>query len=85
MSDNNTDNATTGDGNMDNAITGKTSTIHIPLPPCYGGKTKDPSKFKTSTKHMPTITEPSIGDPLPDGDTTVKASGHTVDPTDVHI
>ena len=60
MSDNNTDNATTGNGNMDNATTGngntdntatgETSTVQVPLPPCYGGKTKDPSKIKTSTK-----------------------------------
>ena len=32
---------------------------------------------------MPTIAEPLIGDPLPDENTTVKASGHTIDPTDV--
>ena len=50
MSNNDTDNATTGDGNMDNTTTGETSTVHVPLPPCYGGKTKDPSKIKTSTK-----------------------------------
>ena len=95
MSDINTDNATigdgyidnaaTGDGNMDNTTTGETSTVHVPLSPCYGGKTKDPSKIKTSTKHMLTIAEPSIGDPLPDENAIVKASGHTVDPTDVHI
>ena len=85
MSNNDTDNAATGNGNMDNTATGETSTIHVPLPPCYGGKTKDPSKIKTSTKHMPTIVEPSIGDPLPDENTIVKVSGHTVDPTDVHI
>ena len=30
MSDNNTDNATTGDGNTDNTTTDKTSTVHIP-------------------------------------------------------
>ena len=34
---------------------------------------------------MPSIAEPSIGDPLPNEDATGKASGHTVDPTDVHI
>ena len=32
---------------------------------------------------MPTIVEPSIGDPLPNEITTVKASGHKFDPTDV--
>ena len=85
MSDNNTDNATTGDGNMDNTTTGETNTVQVPLPSCYGGKTKDPSKIKTSTKHLTTIAEPSIGDPLPDENAIAKASGHTVDPPDVCI
>ena len=76
MSDNNTDNATTVDGNMDNTTAGETSTVQVPLPP---------HKIKTSTKHMPTIAEPSIGDPLPNENATAKASGHTVDPTDVCI
>ena len=79
------DNAATGDGNMDNTTTGETSTVKVPLPPCYGGKTKDPSKIKTSTKCTTTIAEPSIGDPLPDENATVKASDHTFDPTDVHM
>ena len=85
MSDNNTDNTITGDGNTDNTTTGKTSAVQVPLPPCYGEKTKDPSNIKTSTKCMPTIAEPSIGDPLPNENATVKASGHTNDPTDVCI
>ena len=85
MSDNNSDNTTTGDGNMDNTTTGETTTVHVSLSPCYGGKTKDPSKIKTSTKCMPAITGPSTGDPLPDDFATAKASGHTVDLTDVHI
>ena len=80
---NNTDNATTRNGNTDNATTGETSTVQVPLPPHYGGKTKDPSKIKTSTKQMPTIAEPSIGDSLPNDIATAKASGHTFDPTDV--
>ena len=63
ISDNNTDNTTIGDGNTDNTATGKTSTVHVPLLPHYGGKTKDPSKIKTSTKHMPAIAELSTGDP----------------------
>ena len=46
----NTDNATTGDGNTHNTTTGNTSTVDIPLPLCYGSKTKDPSKIKTSKK-----------------------------------
>ena len=32
MSDNNSDNTTTGCGNMGNTPTGKTSTVHVPLP-----------------------------------------------------
>ena len=70
---------------MDNAIIGEASTVHIPLPPCYGGKAKDPSQIKTSSKHTTAIAEPSAGDPLPDGQDTVKASGHTVDLSDVCI
>ena len=85
MSNNDTDNAATGNGNMDNTTTGETSTVHVLLPPHYGGKTKDPSKIKTSTKRMPTVAEPSIGDSLPNEIATVKAREHTVDPTDVHI
>ena len=85
MSDNNTDNAATGNGNMDNTTTAKTSTVQVPLPPQYDGKTKDLSKIKTSTKRMPTIAEPSIGDPLSDENAIAKASGHTFDPTDVCI
>ena len=84
-SDDNTDNATTGDGNMDNAITGEVSTVYIPLPPHYSGKAKHPSQIKTSSKHTTAIAEPSIGDPLPDGQATVKASGHTLDLGDVCI
>ena len=85
MSDNSTDNAATGDGNMDNTTTGETSTVQVPLSPCYGGKAKDPSKIKTSTKCTPTIAEPSIGDPPPNEIAIAKASGHTFDPTDVRI
>ena len=58
MSDDNTDNATTGDGNTDKATTGdgnthhittgKTSTVDIPSPLCYGSKIKDQSKIKPS-------------------------------------
>ena len=84
MSDNDTDNTTTGDGNTDNTATGETSTVRVPLPPLYGGKAKDPSQIKTSTKCTPAIAEPSIGDPLQDDNITVKARGHTVDLTDVH-
>ena len=34
---------------------------------------------------MPTIVEPSIGDPLPNEIATAKVSGHTFDPTDVRM
>ena len=62
--------------------------VDILSPQCYGRKTKDPSKVKTSKKHMPIMvkpSEPSIGDPLPNEITTVMVSGHAFDPTDVHI
>ena len=36
MSDSNTDNATTGDKIMDSTAIGETSTVQVPLPPCYG-------------------------------------------------
>ena len=85
MSDNNTDNAATGDCNMNNTATGETSAVHVPLPPHYGRETTDPSKIKTSTKHTPAIAEPSIGDPLPNENATAKDSGYTVEPTDVHM
>ena len=85
MTDDNTDNTTTGDGNTHNTTTGDTSTVDIPSPLHYGRKTKDPSKVKTSKKHMPIMVEPSIGDPLPNEIATAKASGHTFDPTNVHI
>ena len=71
----NTDNATIGNSNTDNVITGEASTVHVPLPPLSSGKAKHPSQIKTSSKH--TTAEPSIGDPLLDGQATVKASGHT--------
>ena len=95
MTDDNTDNATTGNGNTDNTTTGNgnthntttgdTSMVDIPSTLHYGRKTKDPSKVKTSKKCMPIMVEPSIGDPLPNEIATAKASGHTFDPTVVHI
>ena len=50
------------------------------MPPCSKGKAKDPS-----SKRVTAIAEPSIGDPLPEGQATVKASGHTLDLGDVGI
>ena len=73
--DDNTDNAITGDDNTDNTTTGKE---HVHLPLCPSGKAKHPN-IKTSSKHTTAIAEPSIGDPLPDSQATVKASGHTLD------
>ena len=81
----NTDDPATSDGNMDNSIRGEVSTVYPPLPPCYSGKTKHPSQIKTSSKHITAIAEPSTGDPLPDGQATVKASGHTLDLGDVYM
>ena len=85
MSDNNIDDAVTGNGNTENATTGEISSVEVPSPLCYGRKTKDPSKVKTSKKQMPIMVESSIGDPLPDEIATVIVSGHAFDPTDVHI
>ena len=85
MSNNNSDNTATGYGNMVNTTTGDTSTVQVLLPPRYGGKTKDPSKIKSSIKCTPAITGPSTGHPLPDDYATVKVNGHTVDLTVVHM
>ena len=85
IGDDNTDGAIIGNDNTDNAVTGEASTVHVPLPPHSKRKDKDPSQIKTSTKHATPIAEPSIGDPLPDDQVTVKASGHTLDLGDVWI
>ena len=84
MGNDNTD-AVMGNDNTDNAIIGKANTVHVPLPPCSKGKAKDPSQIKTSSKHATPIAESSICDLLPDNHATVKASGNTVDLSDVHI
>ena len=86
MSDNNIDDAALGNGNTENVAMGETSTEDVPSPLLYGRKTTDPSKVKTSKKHIPIRvkpSEPSISDPPPDEITTDKAKGHTFDPTDV--
>ena len=88
LSNNNTDDTTTGNSNTKNATTGEISTVEVPSPLCYGRKTKDPSKVKTSKKCMPIMvepSEPSIGDPPHNEITTAIASGHAFDPTDVCI
>ena len=87
MSNNNTDDAISDDGNTENTTTGETSMVDVPSPLLYGRKTTDPSKVKTSKRHIPITvkpSEPSIGDPPPDEIATVMASGHIFDPTDVH-
>ena len=87
MSNNNTDDTATGNGNTENTTTGETSMVEVPSPLCYGGKTKDPSKVKTSKRHTPIMvepSEPSMGDTPPDEIATVMVSGHPFDPTDVH-
>ena len=86
MSDNNTDVTLLGDGNIDNTVTGETSAKDVPSPLLYGRKTTDPSKVKTSKRHIPISvkpSEPSIDDPPPDKSITLTVKGHVFDPTDV--
>ena len=83
--ENSTDNATTGENSTDNAATGEDSTVDVHLPPCSSGKAKHPSQIKTSLKHTTAIAEHSTGDPLLDGQATVKVSGHTSDLSDIGI
>ena len=85
MSDNNIDDAATGGGNTENTITDETTMVDVPSPLCYGRKTKDPSKVKTSKRCIPIMVEPSIGDPLPNEIVTAMVCGHAFDPTDVCI
>ena len=76
----------TQDINMtDNATTGKDSTVDVHLPPHSSGKAKHPSQIETSSKHTTAIAEPSVGDPLPDSQVTVKINGHIPDPGDIGI
>ena len=84
MSNNNTDDTSTGHGNTENTTTGEISMVDIPSPLYYGRKTKDPRKVKTSKKHMPIMVEPSEPS-LPNEIATAMVTGHTFDPTDVHI
>ena len=51
-------------------------------------KKPDPSKVKTSKRHIPIRvkpSEPSVDDPPSDKITTVTAKGHTLDPTTVRV
>ena len=86
MSDNNIDDAASGDSNTENVVTGEISTKDVPSPLLYSRKTTDPSKFKTSKKCMPNWVEPSdpsIGGPPAEETATEMVTGHTFDPTDV--
>ena len=88
MSNNNTHDTVLGDNNLENVITGETSTDDVPSPLCYGRKTIDPSKVKTSKKHRPIQVKPlesSMDDPPVDEITTETAKSHAFDPTDMHV
>ena len=88
ISDNNTDDAILGNGNIENTVTGETSAKDVPSPLLYGRKTTDPSKVKTSKRHIPIRvkpSEPSIDDPPPDKIATATAKGHAFDETDVQV
>ena len=80
-----TDNATTGQNSTDNATTGEDSTVDVHFPPHSSGKAKHSSQIKTSSKHTTAIAEPSTGDPLLDGQATVKVSGHMPNLGDIGI
>ena len=69
----------------DNSATGEDSTVDVHLPPHSSGKAKHPSQIKISSKHRTAITEPSIGDPLPGSQATVKVNGHMPDPGNIGI
>ena len=69
----------------DNAATGVDSTVDVHLPPHSGGKAKHPSQIKISSKHTTAITEPSLGDPLPGSQVTVKVNGHMPNSGDIGI
>ena len=88
MSDNNIDDTASGNGNTENTVTGETSIEDVPSPLIYGRKTIDPSKVKSSKRHIPIQvkpSEPSIDDPPPEEITTDMANGHAFDPTDVQV
>ena len=55
------------------------------MPPHSHGKVNHPSQFKISSKHTTAIAEPSIGDPLPGSQATVKVNGDMPDPGDIGI
>ena len=78
-----TDNTATGENSTDNAATGGDSTVDVHLPPHSSGKAKHPSQIKTSSKHTTAMAKPSVGDPLPGSQATVKVNGDMSDPGDI--
>ena len=80
--------AASSDDNAENVAPGETSTEDVPSPVVYGRKTTNPSKVKTSRKHISVRVKPlesSMGDPPADNKATGKAKGHAFDPTDVQV
>ena len=69
----------------DNAATGEDSTADVHLPPHSSGKAKHPNQIKISSKHRTAVTEPSLGDPLPGSQATVRVNGHMPDSGDIGI
>ena len=69
----------------DNATTGEDSAVDVHLPPHSHRKAKHPSQSKICSKHRTAITEPSLGDPLPGSQATVKVNGHMPDSGDIGI
>ena len=86
--DNDTCDAVLGDDNAQNVTLGETSTDDVPSLLLYGRKKTDPSKAKTSKKHIPIRVKPlesSMDDPPADENVTGTAKGHAFDPTDVRV
>ena len=55
------------------------------MPPHSSGKAKYPCQIKISSKHRTAITEPSLGDPPPGSQATVKVNGHMPNSGDIGI
>ena len=96
MSDDNNDNpavsdkdsphTTSGDDNAENGEPGENSTDDVPSPLIYGRKMTEPTKVKTSKRHIPVNIKPfksPMGNPPADKNATGKVKGHAFGPTDV--
>ena len=70
---------------IDDATTGEYSTVDVHLLPLSHEKAKYPSQIKISSKHRTAITEPLLGDPLPDSQATARVNGHMPDSGDIGI